>query len=60
MKIGDLVKVKDACAYISQRKRFIGHVGIVMDMDDVYCDCPVHVFICGVIEKILLEDLEIV
>lgn len=60
MQVGDLVKVTDACRWVSDRKRFVGHVGIVLDMDDVYCDCPVHVFICGTVEKILLEDLEIV
>tara|TARA_R100000388_G_C7172494_1_gene124628 strand:+ start:96 stop:296 length:201 start_codon:yes stop_codon:yes gene_type:complete len=66
MEVGDLVKVKDACRYLSDRKRWVGHVGVVMEtgcfpdwewMGNSTC---IKVFICGTVEKILLEDLEIV
>lgn len=67
MKIGDLVKVKDICAYgNADMQNLAGHVGVVMetgcfpDWEWMGSSTCIKVFICGAVEKILLEDLEIV
>ena len=66
MKVGDLVRITDARVSLGDMQSLVGHVGVVVEtgcfpdwewMGNSTC---IKVFICGKVEKILLEDLEIV
>ena len=60
MEVGDLVKVKDDAHDVS----LVGHIGVVMetgcfpDWEWMGSSTCIKVFICGAVEKILLEDLK--
>ena len=60
MEVGDLVKVKDD----AHDAFLVGHIGVVMetgcfpDWEWMGSSTCIKVFICGAVEKILLEDLQ--
>jgi hypothetical protein len=58
MKIGDLVKVKDAHGYNSYMQEFVGHIGIIVK--ERYNKHWVKVHICGYPRGIRVGDLEVI
>ena len=58
MKIGDLVKVKDALGYNANMQNLVGHVGVVLGFWD--CGTWVQVHILGKTRPVMHIDLEVI
>ena len=60
MKIGDLVKVKDATDYNAYMQSLVGHIGVICA--DLYNENTmwVQVHILGKTRPIMINDLEVI
>ena len=60
MKIGDLVKVKDATDYNAYMQSLVGHIGVICA--DLYNgnEVWVQVHILGKTRPIMMSDLEVI
>ena len=62
MKIGDLVRVKDAMGYNAYMQNLVGHIGVVCELDynDNVCWVRVHILQNGKTRPMNISDLEVI
>ena len=60
MKIGDLVRVKDAMGYNTYMQNLVGHIGVVCELDYNDSVCWVHVYILEKTRPVMKSDLEVI
>ena len=59
MKIGDLVRVKDAMGYNAYMQNLVGHIGVVCELDYNDNACWVRVHILEKTRPMNISDLEV-
>ena len=60
MKIGDLVRVKDAMGYNTYMQNLVGHIGVVCELDYNDNVCWVRVYILEKTRPMNISDLEVI
>ena len=59
MKVGDLVRVKDAMGYNAYMQNLVGHIGVVCELDYNDNVCWVRVHILEKTRPMNISDLEV-